>query len=386
MPPADFGATDTYGTELLSFGFFDALQLQAAAIALFSFSLGCLLILLRTPFPRLAGRPHDLAAVQAAHQTATPRVGGIAIFGGLVLANFFVPASLASGYHRFVLAAGLLFSIGLLEDLGLHVSPRGRLLACCLASLVFILLTGVWIPRADIPILDAYVSHWAVGVPMTLLITAGAANAFNLIDGVNGLAGFTALLTSICLALIAHEGGYPEMTRLAILLASGILGFLILNFPFGLLFLGDAGAYTIGFVLSWFGISILLNVPDATAWAVLLTLFWPAADTALAIHRRLLRNAPSFHPDRMHVHQLVMRGLEIVWLGRNRRHISNPLTTVVLLPLVAAPSIAGVVLWDQPLAAFLAVLGFGGLFLFAYSRALSLLRRRAIRVRAARGD
>ena len=215
----------------------------------------------------------------------------------------------------------------------------------------------------------------AIGIPLTLLVTAGIANGFNLIDGVNGLASMTAIAAAIALSYIAELAGYATMVHLAMMIAGGIFGFFLLNYPFGLIFLGDAGAYTMGFVLSWIGISLLVNSPDVSPWAILLTLYWPVAYTLLAIYRRSRRNRDVSAPDRLHVHQMVMRALEICILGRNRRQIANPLTTLVLSPFIIAPPIAGVLLWNQNQNAFLAVLVFGVLFFASYEVAPGLIRR-----------
>ena len=240
--------------------------------------------------------------------------------------------------------------------------------------MLVIWLLGVWLPRAGIPGLDAVMDYWVVGVPVTLLITAGISNGFNLIDGVNGLASLTAIVAAVALSYIAEAAGYTIMVHLAMMVAAATFGFFLLNYPFGLIFLGDAGAYTLGFVLSWFGISILLNAPEVSPWALLLTLFWPVADTLLAIYRRSRARADVAAPDRLHVHQMVMRSLEIGVLGRNRRRIANPLTTLVLAPFVMAPPIVGVLLWDQNLNAFLAVLAFGTLFFASYATAPRAIR------------
>jgi UDP-N-acetylmuramyl pentapeptide phosphotransferase/UDP-N-acetylglucosamine-1-phosphate transferase len=304
-----------------------------------------------------------------------PRVGGAAIFGALGLSVIFAPDAISAPYAKFILATSLLFLVALAEDLGFAVSPRRRLLAAVGASLLAIGLLGVWIPRTGIPGLDAVVDYWAVGIPLTLLITAGISNGFNLIDGVNGLASFTAIVAAVALSLIAEAAGYAIMVHLAMMVAAATFGFFLLNYPFGLIFLGDAGAYTLGFVLSWFGISILLNAPEASPWALLLTLFWPVADTLLAIYRRSRKNADLSAPDRLHVHQMVLRALEICILGRKRRQIANPLTSLVLAPFVMAPPIVGVLLWDQNQNAFLAVLAFGVLFFASYAAAPGLIRR-----------
>ena len=261
----------------------------------------CLGLVVIAPWvPRLCGRPQHLLAVQASHSRSTPRVGGIAIFGAFGASVLCAPPEISWPYLMFFLASSILFCVGLIEDLGFGVSPLRRLAAVCLASLTVIWLLGVWMPRLDIPGVDALMPISIVGIPVTLLVTAAVANGFNLIDGVNGLAAMTAGIAAVALSLIAGQADYTVMVALAAMLAAGILGFLLLNYPFGLIFLGDAGAYTLGFVLSWFGIAILLHAPEASPWAILLTVFWPLADTLLAIYRRSRRNVATMAPDRLH--------------------------------------------------------------------------------------
>lgn len=347
----------------------------AVQIFLLSGMLCALVVVLSRVVPRLRGRAGDLAAKQTAHRRPTARIGGVAIFAALCLSVIFAPEGSSDTYVQFIAATGFVFLVGLSEDLGFHVSPAMRLTAAFISSLLVILLLDVWLPRTDIPALDNVMHCWFVGVPLTLLVTAGLANGFNLIDGVNGLAALTGLTASVALTAIAAAGGYADMVVLAPMVAVAVLGFAVLNFPFGLIFLGDAGAYTLGFVLSWFGIAILLHVPEASAWAILLVMFWPIADTVLAIHRRFLRGADAMRPDRLHMHQLVMRGLEICWLGSDRRLLANSLTTVVLAPCVIMPAVAGVIFWDRPVAAGLSVLVFSLLFLAFYQAGYSAVRR-----------
>lgn len=350
-----------------------------ASVALVSFLLCLIIVIIGPRVPRVFGKTRNTTAVQAAHSKPTPRVGGIAIFGSIAFSLAFAPSEIAWSYGLFIIAASFVFSVGLIEDLGFGVSPLKRLCAVCVASLLAIWFLGVWLPRMDVPGLDGLMTYWIVGIPLTLLVTAGVANGFNLIDGVNGLASMTAIVTAVALGLISEQAGYTVMVHLSTLLAAGILGFFFINYPYGFIFLGDAGAYTIGFVLSWFGIAVLLNAPDASAWAILLTMFWPLADTLLAIYRRARRNVATMAPDRLHVHQLVMRALEIYVLGRGKRHLANPLSMLVLAPFVIAPPIAGVLLWNQTTLAFLAVMGFLVLFFGSYAvafRALRLLTRK----------
>ena len=350
-------------------------EVNKVALSATSFLICALILFLRGHMPRLSGRADDLTCVQASHGCLTPRVGGIAIFAAIGLSIAFAYPQVTSSYGKFILATSILFIVGLMEDLGYRVTPMRRLLAAAAASLVAIWLLGVWMPRAGIPGLDLLVTHWAIGIPLTVLITAGFAHAFNLIDGTHGLATFTGIAAALALSLIAKQAGYVTMAHLSMMLAAALFGFFLLNYPFGLIFLGDAGAYTVGFVLSWFGIAILLNSPDVSPWAILLTLFWPMADTMLAIYRRMRRNSSIFAPDRLHAHQMVRRTLEICFLARDKRNLSNPLTALVLAPFIIAPPIAGILLWNETFLSFAAVVAFGALFAASYAMAPWLNRK-----------
>ena len=331
-----------------------------------SFGTTLALIGLNGRFRILSGGAGRLQDVQAAHKKATARVGGVAIYAALIFGSLLMPPEITPIYFGALAATLILFSVGLCEDLGFGVSPKIRLFTMALASLILIGLTGNWIPRMGAPFLDAAISHWAIGIPFTLFVTAAVTNGFNLIDGVNGLSSSTAIIGALALGAISAAAGVTDLAYLAIIFSAAVLGFWLLNFPFGLIFLGDAGAYSIGFFLSWMGIIALERIPDLSPWAVLLIMFWPLLDTMLAIYRRYIRARDRMAPDRLHVHQLVMRALEVVFFGKHNRRITNPLTTVVLLPFVITPAVVGVVFWDKNLWCALAALMFILLFCASY--------------------
>lgn len=335
-----------------------------------SVMVGAAIIMLARRFPHILTPQQHLNAVQSAHQKPTPRLGGIAIFSALILSVPLFHGIVPERYKLLIMATSVLFIVGLAEDLTGRVPPRIRLAAAFVSSLLFIVLVELWLPRAGIPGLDALMRSWWVGVPITLMLTVGIANGFNLIDGVNGLAGMTALIAALSLSFIADAAGLPGLSHINLMLAASLLGFLVLNFPAGKIFLGDSGAYVLGFVLSWVGIGIVANNPDVTPWAILLVLFWPVADTMLAIYRRTTTRRSAMAPDRLHVHQLVMRVLELRGVPQR---VANPMTTVILMPLIVVPAILGVVLWDEPLLAFLCVLVLGIGFASAYGLAFKLI-------------
>lgn len=194
------------------------------------------IILLASSMRRLAGREADLTSVQAAHRVVTPRVGGIAIFAALIATTSFAPIAIETAYAQFVLAAGILFATGLAEDLGWHVPPKGRLFAATVACVLVIVLLDAWVPRIGWSLLDPIMANGLLGIPLTIFVVVGISNAFNLIDGVNGLAGGAAFVCAIGLARISDASGYDAMMVFTVLLALGIAGFLLLNYPFGWIF------------------------------------------------------------------------------------------------------------------------------------------------------
>lgn len=357
------------------FATFLNLAWQNIALAAMSLILCLGLIRAARRFPRMAGRTDDLSAVQCAHTSATPRVAGLAIFGALMFGILFVPAGYTERFALFLGSASVLFLVSLLEDLGFQIKPRIRLVAAIISSLLVVVTLDVWLMRSGIAWLDPYMHYWPVGVALTVLVTVGVANGFNLIDGVNGLAAVTAIACALALAFIAHQAEFAAMVKLTLMVAFTVCGFAVVNFPHGKIFLGDAGAYTLGFALSWFGVAILVHFPAVSPWAILLTVFWPVADTGLAIYRRARRQTIAFAPDRLHVHQLVMHALEVYVLGRGRRHLANPLTTISLAPFVIAGPLTGALLWDNNAVAGLVLLTYAVGFFGCYVLALPVLRR-----------
>ena len=334
---------------------------------------------------------NDTSAVQAAHTRPTPRIGGLAIVLGLVAASLIVFISDTLSTHvALILSALPVFFVGLAEDLGGLASPRNRLLAAAVSGALFILLMGQWIPRTDIPVLDFAMLWTPFAVSLSLFLSVGISHAFNLIDGLNGLAATTAVGVALALSIIARQAGLSEHGNFLFILSAAIAGFLVLNFPFGKIFLGDAGAYVLGHLLVWASISILWNASSVTPLAVLLIFFWPIADTIMAILRRYSSGKPITQPDRLHFHQLAMRAVEIVLLGRNKRKLANPLATILTLPFVILPMIAGVFFAHDPSKAAIACVFFGVTFYVTYKvgmwlapklrRSYRLTSRNAVRV------
>ena len=354
-----------------------------ATIVLFLVSaLGCLgSFLLSKSFTQNKRAVRDIQAIQSAHTTFTPRVGGLVIYLTLLLTfliskMFFIDLS---ALHLLILSAIPIFAVGFAEDLGFYMSPYQRLLASIISTILVLVTHGVWIDSVSLPIFDYFLGLAVVGILFTVFATVGVSNAFNLIDGLNGLSGYTVISTAAALAVLANRVGHSDAEVLLLFLIASVSGFLIFNFPFAKLFLGDAGAYTLGHLLVWLAI-ILVNHDDRISpFAILLIFFWPVADTILAIWRRWKTGLPTHRPDRLHFHQLVMRFLEIRYFGRNRRRLTNPIATLILIPFISAPQVLGVLFSEHIYYPIFLTLVVALLFILSYLSCFKLAAKRRSR-------
>jgi len=319
-------------------------------------------------------RRNDTSAVQAAHSRPTLRLGGIACFLAILFESLTADMG-ASLAFNLVLAGAPLFSVGLLEDFGIHMSPRKRMGAIGISVLFAIYIFQISINHVGVPGLDFLLGFSVIALLFTVFAVSGVVNAFNLIDGINGLASYTAATVAISLSVISFGMGHQDLQHVSVIIMLSALGFFAVNYPFGRLFLGDAGAYFLGFSLVCVALILCHRQPEISAFAVLLIFFWPVADTCLAIWRRVALSTPHDRPDRLHYHQLVMRFLEIRIFGRNTRARSNPIATLVLMPLIAAPQIVGVIFITDHSYAVFAVLIFSVLFFSSYVFGMELAKR-----------
>lgn len=298
---------------------------------------------------------HAGLEIQSSHLLPTPRIGGIALAAGLFLALQLTENETNILLMCTMVSAIPVFLAGLTEDIGIGASPRKRLLAAMVSSLFMILLTGYSINSGVAPGLDYLLSFAPVAGLFTIFATGAVCHAFNLIDGMNGLAILISILATAAIGAIAVGAGDLPIAMMAAAIGASALGVLLLNYPFGKLFLGDAGAYSLGFFIAWTGVLLMARNPDVSRWSVLLAVFWPFIDTTAAVARRIVKKVPIGAPDKMHFHHVIKRVLDAK-LRSAGTVASNPLTTLVMLPLVALPPVLGVVSAQNAALSFLCLL------------------------------
>ncbi|WP_271845617.1 glycosyltransferase family 4 protein [Cognatishimia sp. SS12] len=319
---------------------------------------------------------NDLSARQAQHKRPTPRIGGAAVIVGLAVAMGVYARAIQADLLWALAAGAVVFAVGLREDIRRDMSPKVRLLAAFVSAALAIMLSGAMVPRFGVPYVDGVVGFLAVGVLITMLWSAGACHALNLIDGLNGLASGYSMMAAAGYFVIGGITGDGDVQLVAALLFVALFGFFVLNWPYGRVFLGDAGAYAIGHVLSWLGIILLARNLEGAGLAVVLILFWPVADTAFAIIRRRLLDKDTDQPDRLHFHHLVVRALRLLTNKQFNPDMLNPAATLVMLPFIAVPITMGVLFWSSGAGALIGLLFFALLFVSTYAFSMDYFKSR----------
>lgn len=295
-----------------------------------------------------------LQAVQAAHAAPTARLGGFAILIGTMCGLMLSGAG--NDFHVAAIAAGALivFGAGAMEDLGFAVHAVNRLLAAFAAAATTAAMLFLSPSGSVISLETGLEIVVAIGI---LVFTAGMTNALNLVDGLNGLAVAVTLTSCGSLAWLSFDASQPMMGVMALVIGAAAIGFGFLNFPSGSIFLGDGGAYAIGFVMAWCGAILVLTGTGIAIPAILLILFWPLSETLMTILRRLAAHRPVMSPDFDHSHQLALRAL-LRLRPELSRETANPRATMLLLPFIVAPPLCGVAFADDAVIATLIGIGF----------------------------
>lgn len=311
---------------------------------------------------------HDVSGPQKFHARPVPRVGGVGIWLGLLGATLvlFVADRPTAELSALVLFCGApAFAAGLVEDLTKQVTPVLRLLATALSAVLAVLLLGASIKYTSIPGLD-YVVMFPIGAALlTVFAVAGIANAVNIIDGFNGLASMCVVIMLAAIAYVAFQVGDELIGALALAGIGAVLGFFVWNFPSGLIFLGDGGAYFLGFYVAEMSILLLVRNPEVSPLFPLLVCIYPVFETLFSIYRRrFIRSVPPSLPDGIHLHSLVYRRLLRWSLGdRSAKALTrrNSKTSPFLWALCMLSVVPAVLFWGStPVLAIC-------LFLFAAS-------------------
>ena len=249
------------------------------------------------------------------HEVPLPRLGGVAIFLSfsvslsIWLALSLIFPRLVQGYSadtilRIYIPACLVFCLGIYDDL----HGAGPYLKFAVQALAGAMLFAGGMRVLDLPLIFSHSVPWFVGLPLTVLWVVAVTNAFNLIDGLDGLAAGSALFSTLVFFVVSLVVHSSLGALMSVILAGAIVGFLRFNFNPATIFLGDSGSLFIGFMLSALALATSQKAPTFVAVAIPVVSFGlPILETLLSILRRIISGRPIFTADREHIHHKLLQ-------------------------------------------------------------------------------
>lgn len=318
---------------------------------------------------------HDMP--QRFHKGHIPRVGGIAIASACLAAwclaaassKFSLPINVSINWRDVALwsmSLAPVVAVGVYEDLTQEIGVKWRLAASLLTGALACVLLGLTVSRFGIASLDV---AWAklpwLGIVLALLAIAGLPHAFNIIDGYNGLAGLVAILVSAAVAYVALQLGDRGLAGILVSLIGATAGFLFWNYPRGLIFAGDGGAYFWGGAVAIACVSLTQRNPAVSPWFVMLLLIYPVCETVFSIYRRFIRGSSPGTADALHFHQLIYRRVVRNVLHEDAAQqmlIRNNRTSPFLWALTALTVVPAMLFWGNTPV----LIGFCALFATTY--------------------
>lgn len=325
---------------------------------------------------------HQLAGAQKFHARPVPRVGGVAVMAGLLTVAAWIAITGLGPVREFwlLLLCGLpALLAGLLEDVTKQVGARIRLLATAASGVLAFFVLGAQLREVQLPGFDWLMGFTVFSLLFTVVAVAGVANAVNIIDGYNGLAAVVVVITLLSLAYVGWQVGDNLVLSVALATVGALLGFLVWNWPRGLIFLGDGGAYFIGYLVAVLSFLLVARHRGVVSpWYPFLLFIYPVFETLFSIWRkRVVRGASPGVPDGLHLHMLVFRRLVRWSVGRRDAAsltLRNSLTAPYLWLLSSVAALPATLLWRYPHALQAAVAVFCVGYVWLYLR---LVRFRA---------
>ncbi len=286
---------------------------MSSAIFSFFFSFFFSLIIIR--YKNLFGgisTDKNFTGPQKFHLKATSRIGGLGIYFAIIsteLLGYFYNNRL-SLLPLLLISALPTFLIGFIEDITQKVGIKMRLLFCAASALIAGYYLNIWIVSLDISLFDWMLSFGIISIALTVIAIAGLSNAYNIIDGFNGLSSMVAMISLSAIGYVAFKVNDFFIVSACLTTVGAIAGFFFWNYPKGFIFLGDCGAYLIGFLVATISILLVNRNIQISPWFCLLVNMYPIFETLFTIWRRKIYQGknPGL-PDGSHLHSLIYRRL-----------------------------------------------------------------------------
>lgn len=288
---------------------------------------------------------------QRVHEGETPRLGGLIIYLFLVIFSIFLSNSVfAKNLQISLLCLTPMMIVTAKEDLTHNVDYKVRFLGLALSAAALIMYDVTLLPVVDhIIVISDLFHNPAFSFAFFTLCLIALANGCNFIDGMNGLFGFYllgALMSCMQLSYVMQD---TFLAKPILLYAFLTILFLLVNYPWGKLFMGDAGAYLMALLIGVWVINFFGTHESISSWNAGLIFFYPIAEVIYSVIRKLFQKKSPFHPDREHLH---LKVYDILDTAMNKPRLANNLTTVFLAIFWLSPPLILPWVYDsQPIIA-----------------------------------
>jgi UDP-N-acetylmuramyl pentapeptide phosphotransferase/UDP-N-acetylglucosamine-1-phosphate transferase len=319
---------------------------------------------------------------QKFHELDTPRVGGLAIYISLIMMWLTTHDTNHTGSSLVPLFLICLpvFIMGLLEDVTKKVGVKLRLIAAMGTGVLAFIFCDAKILRIDIPFIDQYLSLIYISAIFSIVAIAGLSNAYNLIDGFNGLASMVGIIALSAIAYIALQVGDQVIMFQSLAMIAALLGFFIWNYPRGLIFLGDGGAYLVGSYIAILSVLLVFRHQEISPWFALMVNAYPITETLFTIFRRLIFKRNPGLPDATHLHTLIYRQIMRWRISSDSKMIKNKAKNSATSPYLWALSLLGVfpaiIFWHSTTALICSAVLYYLFYIAVYQWLIHFRRRR----------
>ena len=245
----------------------------------------------------------DVPNDRSHHKQITPRGAGIGFIAALFISIFVFKTHIVVEFWYIFVAVGMVLLVGIVDDI-YEIGVRSKI--------VMIAFATVWLWAFHISIdgfgycFGSYLTLGWLVLPFTLFAVVAFTNAFNLIDGLDGLAGSLAIVILLSFAYVAHDYHNELVFYLCIFTVSAVIGFMFLNWHPAKVFMGDSGSLTLGFLISVIAILSIRDIPPVVIFYIAAM---PILDTLVVMTRRISNKENPFRPDKKHLHHVLIRFL-----------------------------------------------------------------------------
>lgn len=282
---------------------------------------------------------------QKIHKKNAFRIGGLSIVLTTFIANFYIDKN-TNDYAIPFLIVSLFFLIGFYEDITRSLSSLRRLILSIISASALILFTSITLNEVDLEFINYFLSYPFIAFLVSVLGVSITSNAWNFIDGLNGLASGMASVTLLAFSFIALQNDIIIFSNILFSLSMIVFGFFLVNIFSGQIFLGDGGSYFIGALVAWSGLKLVNLEPLISAWGIFLIIIYPATEFSFSFLRRIISGKSPLIADSKHLHSLIYNYISS---AKNSKinNISNSISGVIIILYGSIPAIISCIIGND---------------------------------------